>query len=235
MKIAIVNFSGNVGKTTLGAELFEPRMPGAKYFSVESLNIDASSLGIDAEKIKGKRFGELIEQLMFIDDAIVDVGTSNAEEFFKLMQQSAGSHEEFDFFIIPAIKEKKQLGDTINTIRALRAIGVSKSKIRVIFNKVDLDDDVEKEFEGIFALAEVEKSFVLNRKAVIYANEVFERLKVMRLTLGSLQKDERNYREEMRTEQDPAKRAHYAKLVGIQRLAVTANKNLDDVFRELTK
>jgi hypothetical protein len=234
MKIAIINFSGNTGKTTMAAQVFAPRMPSAKYFSIESLNVGADSDGLDVEKVKGKRYGELVDQLMMIDDAIIDVGASNVEDFLKMMQQSAGSHEEFDRFIVPVIKEKKQMAD-INTIRALRAIGVPKKKIHVVFNKVELDDNVESEFEAIFALNELEKSFVLNPKAIVYANEVFERLKAMGLNLGTLRDDTTDYRANLRTETDPDKKAHCVQMVGIQRLAVTANENLDTVFGELTR
>ena len=119
MKVAVINFSGNVGKTTIAAHLLKPRMGDAPVFSVESLNIDASAEGIDVEKMRGKRFGDLQEQLMVLDSAIIDVGASNVEEFMKLMQQYEGSHEEFDYFIVPVVKEKKQQADTVNTIRSL--------------------------------------------------------------------------------------------------------------------
>ena len=45
---------------------------------------------------------------MKLDDAIIDVGASNVEEFIKSMQQYDGSHEEFDYFVVPVVKEKKQ-------------------------------------------------------------------------------------------------------------------------------
>ncbi|WP_256672497.1 hypothetical protein [Pseudomonas sp. JG-B] len=85
MKHAIMNFSGNVGKTTVAVGLLKPRMPDAQIFSVESLNVDASAEGVEVEKMKGKKFGELMEQLMMLDSAIVDVGASNVEDFLKMM------------------------------------------------------------------------------------------------------------------------------------------------------
>src|SRR5688572_26141506 len=102
----------------------------APIFSIESLNVDASADGVEVERLRGRKFGELQEQLMCLDAAIVDVGASNVEEFLKLMQQYAGSHEEFDYFVVPVVKEKKQQADTVNTIRALAAIGIPRSKIR---------------------------------------------------------------------------------------------------------
>ena len=52
MKVAVINFSGNVGKTTVAGHLLKPRMGDAPIFSVESLNVDATSDGLAVEKLK---------------------------------------------------------------------------------------------------------------------------------------------------------------------------------------
>ena len=46
MKVCVLNFSGNVGKSTIAAHLLQPRL-NAQVFSVESLNVDASSDGVE--------------------------------------------------------------------------------------------------------------------------------------------------------------------------------------------
>lgn len=231
MKVAVINFSGNVGKTTIAAHLLKPRMGDAPVFSVESLNIDASAEGIDVEKMRGKRFGDLQEQLMVLDSAIIDVGASNVEEFMKLMQQYEGSHEEFDYFIVPVVKEKKQQADTVNTIRSLAKIGVPRTKIRLVFNMVEVDDTVDDEFAALFGLAETEKSFKLNPKAVIYANEIFEKLKTVGKSLGEVTTDPQDYRAKLREAKSDEEKEFCTRMVLLKRLAVTANKNLDDVFK----
>jgi hypothetical protein len=231
MKVAVISFSGNVGKTTISAHLLKPRMGEAPVFSVESLNVDAAADGLEVERLRGKKFGELQEQLMTLDSAIVDVGASNVEEFLKLMQQYAGSHEEFDYFLVPVVKERKQQADTVNTIRALASIGVPRMKIRTVFNKVEVDESVDDEFAAIFGLAEVERQFVLNPQAVVYANEVFERLKTVKRSLGDVTADPIDYRARLRETQDDDERDLCVRMVALKRLAVTANKNLDDAFR----
>jgi hypothetical protein len=123
MKICVLNFSGNVGKSTIAAHLLQPRM-NAQVFSVESLNVDASSDGVEVARLRGKHYNDLLQRLMKLDDAIVDVGSSNVEDFLKMMQHYADSQEEFDLFVVPVVKDGKQQADTVNTIRALRAIGV---------------------------------------------------------------------------------------------------------------
>jgi len=41
MKVVVINFSGNVGKSTIAAHLLKPRMNDAKIFSIETLNVSA--------------------------------------------------------------------------------------------------------------------------------------------------------------------------------------------------
>ena len=235
MKVAVLNFSGNVGKTTVAAHLLKPRMGDAPIYSIESLNVDASADGLEVEKMRGKKFGALVDELMLLDEAIVDVGASNVEDFLKLMQQYAGSHEEFDFFVVPVVKEKKVQADTVNTLRALKQIGVDKKRIRLVFNKVEVDETVEDEFAALFGLAESEKSFVIRAESAIYSNEVFERLKTAGKSLGDITADETDYRARLRLAEDDDEKAHCVQMVALKRLAITANKNLDDVFKTLFK
>jgi hypothetical protein len=231
MKVAVLNFSGNVGKTTLAANLLKPRMRNAPVYAIESLNSDEASNGVSVEKMRGRRYGELQDRLMTLDSAIVDVGASNVEEFLKLMQQYHGSHEEFDYFIVPVVKEKKQMADSVNTIRVLSSIGVPRQKIRIIFNMVEMDDVIEDEFAPWFGLVELEKSFTLNPKAVVYANEVFDRLKEIGKSLVEVDTDATDYRARLRGLDDDEEKEWCIKMVAIKRLAVTATKNLDAAFK----
>lgn len=235
MKIAIMNFSGNVGKTTIAAHLLKPRMPGAQIYSVESINAGADSSGLEVEKLKGKKFGSLVDAVMLLDEAIIDVGASNVEDFMKNMQQYEGSHEEFDLFLIPVVKEKKVQADTANTISALRAIGVPAQKIRIVFNKVEADEDLRDEFPAIFALAEDRESCTVSRRAAIFSNEVFERLKSVGKSLGDLSADQTDYRAKMKASTDDKEKQHCITMIALQRLAKTANRNLDEVFSEVTQ
>lgn len=235
MKVAVMNFSGNVGKTTVAGHLLKPRMGDAQIFSIESINSGADADGLDVEKMKGKKFGELVDELMQRDSAIIDIGASNVEDFLKLMQQYDGSHEEFDFFVIPVVKEKKVQADTVNTIRALQKLGIEKKRIRMVFNKVEVDDSIPDEFAALFGLAESEKSFVVKPDAAIYSNEVFERLKAVGKSLGEITSDETDYRAKLKTASDDDEKELCVRMVALKRLAVTANKNLDDVFKALFK
>lgn len=232
-KIAVINFSGNVGKTTIAAHLLKPRMGDARVFQFETINADSSPDGMEVEKIKGKQFGALQEDLMQMDTAIVDVGASNVEEFMKRMALFEGSHAEFDYFVVPVVSERKQQADTVNTIRALAGMGVPKEKIRLVFNKVDVDESVDEDFDALFGLAKLEKSFVINRAAAVHANEVFARLKSVNKTLGDISADATDYRAQLRAAADEHERTACVRMISLQRLAVTANRNLDAVFATL--
>jgi hypothetical protein len=116
MKIAIVNYTGTVGKTTIAAHLLSPRMGNAPIFAVESINETAAGLGVDVEQIKGDKFRELFRKLFALDDAIIDVGASNIEDFLDGMVKFDESHLEFDYFVIPLTSGTKEQKETISMI-----------------------------------------------------------------------------------------------------------------------
>lgn len=235
MKVAVINFSGNPGKSTLADNLLAPRMNAPK-FEIETINAGATA-NADAERLKGKDYGGLQEDLMTLDSAIVDVGASNVEEFIKQMGQFDGSHEEFDYFVVPAISEKKQQIDTVNTIKTLAGLGVPAKKIRVVFNKVELEDanDVPRLFAMIFGFHEAEKRFTLRPEAVVFKNEIFERLRGLNKTVSEIVADETDYRAMLREATDEAAKARAVTMISAQRLAKSAHKNLDDVYKVLFK
>ncbi|MEW4339618.1 StbB family protein [Chromobacterium vaccinii] len=237
MKVAVLNFSGNVGKTVTSNELLAPRMQGAKAFAVETINAGSADETAEIERMKGKEFGFLQEELMMIDDAIVDIGASNVEEFIKLMSQFDGSHEEFDYFVVPVVGEKKAQADTVNTIKTLAGLGVPAKKIRVLFNKVDVDDagNLPGQFGMLFGFHEAEKRFTLKSEAVIYNNEIFDRLRVLKKSVADVVADTTDYRAQLRTATDEDSKALAMSMVSAQRLAKSAHKNLDDAFKVLFK
>lgn len=233
MKVAVINFSGNVGKTTVAAQLLQPRMKDAPVFSIESINVDASADGIAVEKLRGKRFGDLRKKLAEFDSAIVDVGASNVEDFLTMMHKYEESHSEYDLFIVPVVKEKKGQQDTINTIDALRKIGIPAHKIRVVFNKYEPDESLQEDFSPLFGLPQ--NQCTVDPEATIYANEVFEELKAAGTSLGQLREDQTDYRAKLKTLTDLTERQECVHMMGVKMLAATANKNLDKVFNALMR
>lgn len=234
MKCLVLNFSGNVGKSTVAAHLLLPRIEGAELFTVESINATEGSEGAN---IRGKQFGSLQEHLMLLDSAVVDVGASNIEDFMKLMHEYRGSHEDFDKFVIPTEKETKQLKDTIATIAALQAMGVPAKKIFVVFNKVDSLDNIEDDFYGLFAYHEEKRAFNLKPKAAISSSAIYAQLK-NGLTIEKLLADETDYKaglREARAKNDTAEAERCASMIALKRLAIGAKENLDQVFAAISK
>lgn len=236
MKVAVINFSGNVGKTTIARQLLGSRMQ-AEEFAVETINAGASDESVRTSRIKGKDFGELQEDLMLMESAIVDVGASNAEDFVKLMAQFSGSHEEFDYFVVPVVAEKKQQADTINTIKTLARLGVPSKKIRVVFNRVDPDDSqhIDNLFATVIGFHQAEKLFTLKREAVLFNNEIFDRLRALKKTVSDLIDDPTDYRAMLREAKSDDEKHFAVSMVSAQRLARSAQENLDQVFKALFK
>jgi MinD-like ATPase involved in chromosome partitioning or flagellar assembly len=234
-KVVVVNFSGNVGKTTVAKQLLSPRMSKATAYAVETINAGASDDAQNAERLKGKEYGSLQEDMLLADEAIVDVGASNVEQFMQAMGQYRGSHEDFDGFIVPTTPERKQQADTINTIKALATLGVPPEKITVVFNKVDIDDSASLHniFPALFGFHEAENLFTLRPQAVIYSNELYDRLRVLKKTVSELAADETDYRQALRDTPDKAEKTRLTRLIAGQRLAKSANENLDTVFHSI--
>jgi len=235
MKLVVISMVGNIGKSTLAGNMFMPRLKNPKFFSIETVNSGAEMDGVEVEKMKGKNFGDLTDKIMRLDNSIIDVGTTNFEDFIKLMQQHSGSHEEFDYFIIPVVKDEKCLEDTVRTVRKLKGLGVDKKRVRFLFNKVDVDDDIENDFAAIFGLCESEKCATVNKDAVVYKNEVFDRIKSMGKPLGKIFSDQTDYRAKLREAKTEDEKDDAIAMIQLKRLAISANKNLDDAFSALFK
>lgn len=231
MKIAVMNFSGNVGKSTISRHLLAPRMNNAPIIPVETINSDGSQ----DEAIKGKQFGQLQEALMLMDEAVVDVGASNVEDFINLMRQYRGSHEEFDYFVIPTVPEIKQMRDTIGTIDALSEIGVPAKKIRLVFNKVELDDLPERVFSGLFDYHAAEKAFTLRKDAVIHINDIYAKIQGNGKSINDILNDPTDYKEKIKAAANIEEKTYFAQMVGVKRLAAGVTDELDGVFKTLFK
>lgn len=227
MKIVMINFSGNVGKSTLANHMILPRMDSAAFIPVESINSDDS----EAESVRGKEFGDMMEYLALKENAVVDVGASNVEDFIRLMKQYRGSHRSFDYYVVPTIKAKKQQKDTVSTIEALSAIGVPASSIRLIFNQVDISDKIDVHFSSIIDYQETENKFWLHRAAVVYETELFDRLKPLKTSIKQLVADTADYRDKIRLTKDMNVKHAMVRMLSAQQLALSANDNLDSVFK----
>ena len=235
MKIAVTNFCGTVGKTTVAAHLLSPRMNHAPVFAIESINETAEGLGVDIEKIRGDRFKDLFKKLITLDDAIIDVGASNVEDFLSGMSKFEDSHREIDCFIVPVTSGNKEQKETLGMIATLTGFGIPRERIRVLFNKVQAD--VAEEFPLILNYARKAQNCIADPAAAIFENEVFDLMGARGLNIAQALADETDYKSRLRElgqDGDPRLRAQYADLHAIKALAKSVTRNLDNVFAALT-
>ncbi|MGV3656091.1 MAG: StbB family protein [Noviherbaspirillum sp.] len=228
MKVAIVNYSGNVGKTTIARHLLQPRMNKAEIFAVETINADA---GDNASR--GKEFIETQIKMALVDDAICDIGSSNIEQVIQLMAQNPGSHEDFDYFVIPVTPQPKQQRDTISTIEALAGLGVAPSRIRVLFNQVDLGDKAENVFSGLFEYQKSEEKFTIRPDAVIHSNPLYPKLANTKTGVSEIIADKTDYKEKGKAAKDAAEKLRCAQMLALQRGAAGVITELDNVYQAL--
>lgn len=236
-KIVIISFCGDVGKTSLTSKLLLPRItppiPSHCVFSFESLNGGLAEDGVSANTIKADKFNQVVDSIMLADCALVDVGQSNAEEFVKRMEQLEGSHEEFDYFIVPVIDSLHAIKEAIKTVESLHVMGVPAKKIKIIFNKVaDITEDIEYKFAKIMALKQLKKATV-NTNAVVYKSDAFDLLKDLQLSIEDVLNDPVNYRDGLKAVMGTSQEPYYLKRIALKRLCGSVVKNLDNAFIEL--
>jgi len=114
-------------------------------------------------------------------------------------------------------------------------MGIPAKKIRIIFNKLEVEDIVEEEFSAIFGLHHLEKNFTLIPQAVIYYNEVFEKIKILGKSISAILADTINYRQKLRETDNQVEKEQCVRMIAIKRLAISAQNNLNNVFALLFK
>ena len=233
MKIAVMSYTGTVGKTTIATHLLSPRMKGAPIIAVESINETSAGMGVAVEKIKGDKFRELFQKLMIAEEVIIDVGASNVEDFLDGMFKFEESHVEFDYFIIPVTNGTKEQRETISIIGMLAGLGVPATKIRVLFNRVEAS--IEDEFQLLLSYLAKNNTAMANVKAAIFENELFDILAIKKLSIEKLLADKKDYKSLLRDNKDAEEkqRSYWSEMFGLKALAKSVNRNLDMVYSEL--
>jgi len=227
MKIAILNFSGNVGKSTVAKFLLIPRYPDAIHITIETINSDTGDENSSIQ-LKGKEVDTVQEQLLINDDVIVDVGASNVEQFITGMKLFAGSIDDFDLFLVPVTPEKKQQIDTVTTVDTLLDMGVPTDKIKIIFNKVQADMKVGDEF---YALIQYLTTINIQVSVDSYIPEstFFESANESGDTVESILDDDTDYRALIKASDSKEEKLGYAAKVMLPRMATGIKQSLDTI------
>lgn len=168
MKIAILNYSGNVGKTTIARDLLAYNLPHYEMVSIETVNSD----GKESLVIRGDDKDKIMEELLVSDDLILDIGSSNLENFMKAGQKEKEFIQLIDLFIIPVVPDKKQQVDSTKTIADILQLGAKN--IQTIYNQVVEDSDFEMVFKNIFDFCEA-VNIPINKENIIYRHNLYEK------------------------------------------------------------
>lgn len=233
MKVAVMNYSGSVGKTVVTSHLLAPRIAGAEIIAVESTNESAADLGLDVDQLRGEHFGKIFRKLLLAPAAIIDVGASNIEDFLGELVKYDQAQAEIDFFVLPVIGTGKAQRETIKTIQALRAAGVDRDRIRVLFNRVDVR--AVDEFEAIFAYERLESNFVANPQAQILETELFDLLANRRTSIEAVLADTTDYRQALRAidPDDDEAADRITDMIALQSLARPVREQLNNTYAAL--
>jgi hypothetical protein len=197
--------------------------------------------------VRASKFSLIDDALMDSLSLILDIGSSNIEETMQLMKQMEGSHQNIDYFVIPVVEDVKQRRDSTRTVHELLKLGVDPNKIKVLFNKVGITQDVEDAFaELIHALKKLGVSY--DTRAVIYHSEffpAFERMdmslddfknKIMAVPLSQNQARMNELRRNRnRTELEDKEFKELKSIIATQGLGIKAARDLDEVFKVLFK
>lgn len=229
MKLAVINFSGNVGKSTVARHLLAPRLPGCQVISVESINADDAQTAT----IRGSQFAELHELLQSAGDLVVDVGASNVEALLALMVRYRGSHLDFDGFIVPTVPERKQQQDTAATLSELARIGVPPERVRLLFNRVDDHHPVERAFDVLLAFCAASGAVQPRLAACLHDNEVYALLAGSGMSLRELAADSTDYKAQITRATSGSEKLAWAQKLALQRLARGVVPELDACFAAL--
>jgi hypothetical protein len=229
MKIAVINFSGNVGKTTVARHLLAPRLPGSQLISIESINASEAQDHV----IRGHQFAELQEFLQLSEDVIVDIGASNVEDLLGLMQRYHGSHEDFDAFVVPTVPTLKQQNDTVATLAELARIGIATSRIRIVFNQVEVNTELDRAFQPVLSFAERALSLHCDPDCQLRSNEVYALAKGSGADLAQIAADPTPFKAQIAASTDPAERVALARKLALRRLAIGVLPELDACFQAL--
>lgn len=229
-KIAVVNFSGNVGKSTLTKHLLAPRLPNCQVISVESINTSS----VDGEKVSGKHFKKVIEEITLHENAVVDVGSSNVEQAFAELTDLDDAHDDFDYFVVPCVPADKQQRDTLKLLTQLQEFGVPSSKIKVVLNHIPKDETPESLFPSVLGYC----SEIGIGWAAVYYSQVFEALAGITVDQAAANLDDvtariKDIQATPADKQDTEELRQLASIRTTARMAKGVKKHFDEIFRTL--
>jgi len=212
--------------------MLAPRMPHAEVRAIESINSDETR-DATQKTLRGEEFGKLYAWLLSVDDAVVDVGASNVEDFIGLMSDYAGSQDIFDLYVVPTVPDAKQQKDTRSTIEELAAFDVEPSKIRLLFNRAKKNSVLSDEFAPLFEYHKRARTFVLNQQAVLMQSPAYSAAGAAGKTVSELAASREELKAKLSTITDPDERFEWTQLLADSALAAGVSAQIDRAYLAL--
>lgn len=184
MKIAIINLSGNVGKTTLAKNMFAPLM-SAQRIEIREVKDENMGDGEPDVEVTVAQFRKLAGELNLADESehfVIDIGASNFRALIGRFIELKTTRDAIDYWVIPVINKDKVKKDSLATMARLTEIGVAASKIVLVMNDVEDVDSFDSDFEKIF---DARKYGVHVAEQGILASDLYEILKDAKALDGS--------------------------------------------------
>ena len=243
-RIAVINYSGNTGKSLASNYLLRPHMISQDHYVISDMSIYNKTYS-DEILLLSRNSDEVLKSLNNLDSAIVDIAAHTTDCVLSIMQNSFDSHKVFDYFLVPVVKGRQELEDSLNTIKALLKLGVASNSIKVVFNNIDNEnninylENIDNDFEYLLShLNELNISY--DTSAVIEHNPLYSRLAELDMNLSdllSIPVDEKMDRKEHLRVKDSAERTEeefeelkmLASLITTWRCAQSAVRNLNNV------
>jgi len=223
MKVAVLSYSADTGKTVLARHLLRPRIEAAGMCAVSPYT-----------PLDGRRILDVMQKMLRVQNMVLDVPYWQTEAVVQSFVEYRSAHEDYDFFVIPTIVgSERVLRGTIKTISALQKIGVPAERIRVVFNCIERWMDLSKVFAPLFGYWNAEKAFVWNAAAVIHQSELFDQTYHSELTFADFLQIPIDLREDLPAIDDAKEREAYIRWGVVQRMVPGVVAELDAVFQTL--
>jgi MinD-like ATPase involved in chromosome partitioning or flagellar assembly len=229
MKVALLNNSGNVGKTTISREVLAVNMENPVLLEIETHNAGNESFKdyfSEYYKKSADEIDEIYEILAMNDEVVADVGASNMVEFFKKLSEY-GIETIFDAMIIPVTSDVKQQKDTLKTISMLFGLNYPANKIFVIANRVKNLTTFDKDFK-VLEEASKDIGFHFNKDLAIKETTIFRDLETFNKTLKDVLLDNTDYIK--LAKENPEEKQKYIRLDLIKRGGKRLHEDLQKVF-----
>lgn len=232
-KVAVINFSGNVGKSSIARYLLAPRME-CDVINVESIN-DAGSDKKSIATVRGKEISALRDYLLKKDSLVVDIGASNVEDFVDGILEYQDGIDDFEYFVVPTVPAAKQQMDTVTTIRELIDMGVDQDRIILIFNQFDKrGGPIARQYKLVCDNVIQENLCKLNEDAIVPTHSFFEAFQNEPRSLDEVVHDDANYREMISETDDDSLKTEYVRKIGMKSLAMGITKELNQVYSAIS-